>query len=66
MRVPAVRVNSVACQSIPRPNGAGAVGCGAGWTQPVDGPAVCPRCGRTLVVTGSFAVAALPRAPGRR
>lgn len=45
---------SVACRSIPRPNGDGADGCGRGWTQPADAPLKCEVCGRRLVITDEF------------
>lgn len=50
-----IRLFSVACRSIPRANGEGADGCGAGWTQPADAELRCPRCQRRLVITDEFA-----------
>lgn len=55
----AVQMESVACRSIPRPDGKGADGCGKGWVQKKGERKVCPTCNRPLHVTGSYLEASL-------
>lgn len=56
------RMYSVACRSIPRANGIGADGCGAGWTQPAEAALTCPRCGRRLAITDEYVEIPLKKA----
>lgn len=58
-RLPAIRMESVACVRFEAPPGSGRyVGCGKGWTQLAwqpPGPGNrCPDCDRPLLVTGRF------------